>query len=197
MAMTVRERMMLILIMAVAGIVFFTGDRWGLPSRAADRFLLSSGKVWSGNQIVEKGGNWTADPDRSADADANPILDRSTPIWLNQTDRQKAEILRRYRLFSAQPDEMVTFMALAGMRPSAGNYDPRMYQYGGMWIYPVGAMLKIASMVGLVTIRPDLNFYLDHPEQFARFYIVARVYSGLWGLVGVWAAFHLARRFST
>src|SRR5207244_12844573 len=32
--------------------------------------------------------------------------------------------------------------------------------------------------------------------QFPRFYVVARVYSGLWGLVGVWAAFHLARRFS-
>jgi hypothetical protein len=195
-AMTVRERVMFVLVMAVGAVVFFCGDGWGLPSRAADRFLFSSGNAWSGKEIVEKGGNWAADRDRAADADANPILDRSTPVWLNQTDRQKAEILRRYRLYSAQPDEMVTFMALAGMRPSAGNFDPRMYQYGGMWIYPVGAMLKIASTAGLVTVRPDLDFYLDHPEQFARFYVVTRIYSGLWGLVGVWAAFHLARRFS-
>jgi hypothetical protein len=194
--MTLRERLTLILITAVGALVFFSGGGWGLPSRAYDRFLFPSGKAWSGKEIVEKGGKWTADPDRSADADANPILDRSTPVWLNQSNQQKAEILRRYRLFSAQPDEMVTFMALAGMRPSTGNFDPRMYQYGGMWIYPVGALLKLASMVGLVTVRPDLDFYLDHPEQFARFYIVARVYSGLWGLFGVWAAFHLARRFS-
>ena len=194
--MTLRERVILIAMMALGAVVFFTGGGWGLPSSAADRFLFASGKAWSGKEIVEKGGKWTADPDRAADAAANPILDRSNPVWLNQTNQQKAQILRRYRLFSAQPDEMVTFMALAGMHPSAGNFDPRMYQYGGMWIYPVGAMLKLGSAVGLVTVRPDLDFYLDHPEQFARFYIVARVYSGLWGLVGVWAAFHLARRFS-
>jgi len=91
---------------------------------------------------------------------------------------------------------MVTFMALAGMR--GGRFDPRMYQYGGLWIYPVGALLKLASLkwIHLVTLKPDLNYYLDHPEQFGRFYIVARVYSGLWGLIGIAVVFALARRFS-
>jgi hypothetical protein len=45
-------------------------------------------------------------------------------------------------------------------------------------------------------VKPDLNYYLDHPEEFGRFYRVARVYSGLWGLVGIWAVFALVRRFS-
>src|SRR5437899_2869706 len=98
--MTPRERVTLIVVMAVGAVVFFTGDGWGLPSRAADRFLFASGTAWSGKDIVEKAGKWTADPDRAADADANPIPDRSTPVWLNQTDQQKAEILRRYRIFS-------------------------------------------------------------------------------------------------
>jgi hypothetical protein len=77
-----------------------------------------------------------------------------------------------------------------------GNFDPRMYQYGGMWIYPVGGLLKVAGRLGLVTLKSDLTYYLDHPEEFGRFYVVARVYSGLWGLVGIWAVFRLATRFS-
>src|SRR5260221_14715495 len=89
---------------------------------------------------------------------------------------------------------MVTFKALAGMK--ASRFDPRMYQYGGLWIYPVGALLKVADRLGLVTVRPDFNYYLDRPEEFGRFYVVARVYSGLWGLVGVWGVFALVRRFS-
>ena len=38
-----------------------------------------------------------------------------------------------------------------------------------------------------------MNYYLDHPEEFGRFYRVARIYSGLWGLVGAWAVFTLVR----
>jgi len=132
---------------------------------------------------VEKGGaSWSPDPNRPADAASGPALDRQRMVELNQTDQQKAKIVRQYRLYSAQPDEMVTFMSLAGMR--GGSFDPRMYQYGGLWIYPVGAMLKVASIAGLVTVKPDLNYYLDRPEEFGRFYRVARVTRGCgdwWG----------------
>ena len=62
---------------------------------------------------------------------------------LNETDSQRAEIVRRYRLYSYQPDEMITFNALRQMKPGAGQLDPKLYQYGGLWVYPVGAMLKV------------------------------------------------------
>ena len=39
--------------------------------------------------------------------------------------------------------------------------DPHFFQYGGLWVYPVGAMLKLASMVGIVTLKSDLAYYLD------------------------------------
>jgi len=182
-----RARLILAGLMLLGVVVFFVGDDWGLPKRGA-------GGPWSGAEIAAAGGAWRPDPHIAADADANPVTDRSRPIVLNETDAQRAEIIRRYRLFSAQPDEMVTFKALAGMK--ANGFDPRMYQYGGLWIYPVGAMLKVAGACGLVTVRPDFGYYLDHPEEFGRFYVVARVYSGLWGLVGVWGVFALVRRFS-
>ena len=80
--------------------------------------------------------------------------------------------------------------ALAGMRPGAGRLDPRLYQYGGLWIYPVGALLKLASVAGLVDAHgrtwPGISIT---PRQFGRFYVVARLYAVAWGLVGVWAVY--------
>ncbi len=126
--------------------------------------------------------------------DLNPLDPSRSEIRLNETDERKAEILRRYRLFSYQPDEMITFRALGQMRPGEFKFDPRLYQYGGLWIYPVGAMLQLASMAGAVELTPDLAFYLEHPEAFGRFYVVARLYTVMWGLVGIWAVFWIVRR---
>jgi hypothetical protein len=106
----------------------------------------------------------------------------------------RARILRRYRLYSYQPDEMITFRALAMMRPGEMNFDPKLYQYGGLWIYPVGAILKAASLVNYVTLSGDRAYYLDSPDVFGRFYILARAYSAAWGIVGMMAVFAIMRR---
>src|SRR5207248_11582209 len=114
-----------------------------------------------------------------ADVDANPITDRTQPILLNATDPQRAEIIRRYRLFSCQPDEMITFKSLSRIKEFHG--DPRLYQYGGLWMYPVGVLVKVA--LNPKSGQGGQAYYLDHPEAFGRFYIVARTYSAAWGLI--------------
>jgi len=111
-----------------------------------------------------------------------------------QDAHARAEIIRRYRLYSYQPDEMITFRALARMHPDQNDFDPRMYQYGGLWIYPVGGLLKGASLVGWITPIGNTTNYLDHPDQFGQLYIVARAYAALWGMIGVAAVFALLRR---
>jgi len=120
----------------------------------------------------------------------NPQL----PIQLAQDVQARAQIIRRYRLYSYQPDEMITFRALARMHLEQNDFDPRLYQYGGLWIYPVGGLLKAASLMDLTRLIGDPTFYLDHPQEFAAFYIVARAYSALWGMIGVAVIFALLRR---
>jgi hypothetical protein len=186
-----RDRFVTGALILVGLCTFLPGINWGTPSRATDLFLFGSPeKAWSAKQIQSAGGSWKPDASKPADADANPLLDRTRPIPLNDTPAKQAEIIRRYRLYSNHPDEMLTFMALAGM--PARRFDPGMYQYGGMWFYPLGATLRVAQAAGL--IKPDLTHYLDNPDQFARFYIIARLYSAAWGLIGVWAVYRLARR---
>ncbi|MGD0389060.1 MAG: hypothetical protein ABSC42_08910, partial [Tepidisphaeraceae bacterium] len=109
-------------------------------------------------------------------------------------DASRARILRRYRLYSDQPDEMISFRALAKMHPGNFQFDPKLYQYGGLWIYPLGAIVKAASMVGYVTVTDDPTYYLDSPEVFGRFYILGRALSAMWGLVAVLAVFAIVRR---
>src|SRR5208282_5742476 len=85
--------------------------------------------------------------------------DQSETIARDQVNR--ARILRRYRLYSYQPDEMISFRALGKMHPANLQFDPMLYQYGGLWIYPLGAIVKAASLVGFVTASSDPTFYLD------------------------------------
>src|SRR4051812_35528982 len=144
-----RNQLVLAALLLLGGLVFFTGEGWGLASRGVDTYLFGAAdRAWSGAEILQKGGTWTPDPKRAADADTGPAMDRQRLQWLNQTDKQQAEIIRRYRLFSAQPDEMVTFMALAGMR--GGGFDPRMYQYGGVLGFPGGGLVQGGAVGGVL-----------------------------------------------
>ncbi len=111
-------------------------------------------------------------------------------------DVMRARILRRFRLYSFQPDEMISFRALAMMHPGRLQFDPKLYQYGGLWIYPLGAIVKAAGVVGYVTISNDASFYLDSPEVFGRFYILGRAYSAAWGIVAALAVFSIARELT-
>src|SRR5688500_10792643 len=193
MSETNRQRIVLAGLLVVATCVFLPGIRWGLPSRAVDPFLFGKERPWTGAKILELAGGW-GEANVGADVDRNPLGRSAQPVVLNETHEQRAEIIRRYRLFSNQPDETITFRALSQMQPGALKLDPKLYQYGGLWIYPVGAMLKAASIARLIDLRGDLAFYLDNPEQFGRFYVVARLYTAAWGLVGGWAGFWCVRR---
>ena len=183
-------------LVAVGAAIFLAGIRWGLPSQTVDPFLFGDHKVWSGSEILALAGSADQDKDRASDVSAKPLMHRDRAIEVNATDQDRARIVRRYRLMSFQPDEFTTFAAFSQMKPSKLDLDPRMYKYGGLWVYPIGAMLKVASVVGIVQLKSDAAFYLDHPEAFGRFYLVARGYSVAWGLIGVVAVFLLVRRIS-
>lgn len=180
-------RLILTACIALLGAVVVAGIDWGLPDRESDAFLFASHRVWTGAELSSLDRD-RRDKSLGADVDRNPLDHSAEEIILNDSDQKRQEILRRYRLYSSQPDEMITFMSLQQMNPSAWDFDPRLYQYGGLWVYPVGALLKACSMVGWIELRNDVAYYYDHPEAFGRFYVVARCYTVMWYavlLVGV------------
>ncbi|HEX4123729.1 MAG TPA: hypothetical protein VHY37_03320 [Tepidisphaeraceae bacterium] len=192
-----REVVPLGLVLLLAAAVFLPGIDWGLPSHDVDRFLFGNRPVWSGAKIYSLAGGWNADAAIGADVARHPLAHGSHPKLVNGDDVDRARIVTRYRLYSDQPDEMITFRALSGIDVRHGKLDPKLYQYGGEWIYGVGGLLMIAKALGLITIRHDVAFYLDHPEAFGRFYVVARVYAAIGGLLLVSAVYGATRRFAT
>jgi hypothetical protein len=118
--------------------LFGIGITWGLPSRAIDPFLFGDREPWSGETINRLAGTRPETTTRGADVDATPMLSPDDSAIANETDEQRAQILIRYRLYTFQPDEMITFMSLSEMNPSSWELDPKLYQYGGCWIYSVG-----------------------------------------------------------
>jgi hypothetical protein len=187
----------LVLLLALA--VFLPGIDWGLPSHAVDRFLFGNRPVWSGAKIYALSGGWDADAAIGADVARHPLgrSDRGEPILVNGDDAARARIIQRYRLYSDQPDEMITFRALSGIDAAHGKLDPKLYQYGGLWIYGVGGLLAAAKELGAITVRHDVAYYLDHPEAFGRFYVVARLYAASWGLVLVAVVYGLLRQMGS
>ena len=188
--------------LAVVGGLFVTvsafGMTWGLPTSRIDNYLFGEEPPWPGEKIYRLAhADGKFSPARGADVDVDPLVkSTSGPILLTATEEDVAKIYLRYRLYTYQPDEMITMMALAGMRPGKLDFDPRLYQYGGLFIYPVGALIKACDAVGLIDVRSDVAYYLDRPDEFGKFYLVARAYSAASGLIGVFVVFAIGRRLA-
>jgi len=185
-------RLLSLLLAATA--VFLVGIDWGLPDRYDDDLLFGGREAWSGARLAGLVGSGVLTAQQiAADVDVNPVVANRYPVELTRTPDGRAELIIRYRLYSRQPDEMITFRALYSARRDG---DPRLYQYGGLFIYSVGTALRAVGALGLATLKDDLVFYLDHPEAFGRFYVVARLVVLGYGLVGVALCYVLGRRLA-
>lgn len=166
---------------------------WGLPTARNDVFLFGEEPAWPAKKYeAARALRELRERNAGADTDLDPIQNRGEIVELTSDPAHRGEIMLRYRLYSHQPDEMITFRALQRMKPRQFDFDPRLYQYGGGYIYLVGAALGVSSLVGCTQITSDLNTYLASPDLFGRFYVVARLISVVFAAFGLVAAFQLA-----
>ena len=169
--------------------------RWGLPTSATDDLLFGGDSPWPAERYHAAG---KTEERRSraagADTDLDPLAQTDRIVDLTADDKARADILLRYRLYSRQPDEVITFMALQQMNPRSLDFDPKLYQYGGGYIYLIGAVVGLTSLLGITHLTSDVGVYLAEPEQFARFYVAARFVSLVFGALTLVAVTRLARR---
>jgi hypothetical protein len=90
-------------------------------------------------------------------------------------------------------DEGNTVRVFENMNPSRGDFDPRYFIWGSLYVYMGGVALKAASMCGAVALVPDRSFYETHPEDFGRIFLVLRCLTLLAALGGIALLFHLGR----
>lgn len=164
----------IILVVFVALVLLQIG--WGLPgSRRADLMfphgltddLVDELVTRSRNDLAEQG-DTPVPMIHDMSREAPPVFDRG----------QALDACRRFLLYTDNPDEMLAVMALARIKPGEGKFDPGIGQYGGAFLYPLGAWLKTAAVAGLVEQR-DLGYYFRHSDAMGRIYVAGRAFVAL------------------
>lgn len=84
--------------------------------------------------------------------------------------------VRPFYIRTYHQDEQQVFQTLANMNPSNFDFDPKHYLYGGSFIYPIGAYLKICEIFKLIKLKPDLNHYFRNPDDMRSMYIASRMF---------------------
>ncbi|MSU37112.1 MAG: hypothetical protein EXS36_18855 [Pedosphaera sp.] len=167
------------LILAVGLCLGLTGIQWGLPSQARVDLLGKDPGAIRQQVLTESrksGSVAIAEPENG------------------QTNL--ARTYRRYFLYSHHPDEMLTLMSLAQMRPSKFDLNPHLFQYGGLFVYPIGGILFVANKLGAIHLSPQMEAYLQEPGSFARLYVVGRLYGMTLGILTALLIYQFARRLA-
>lgn len=105
-------------------------------------------------------------------------LNRPTVVGEAKTaDRETIDRwMARFKLYSVEADEMVSIMALARIKPKEGMFDPGFYQYGGAWLYPLGAWYYSLAKIGILPIA-NLETMISEPNRMDAVYFWGRAYN--------------------
>jgi hypothetical protein len=76
---------------------------------------------------------------------------------------------------SLHPDEHLTLRVFANMHPNKLDFDPKVYHYGGCYVYTIGISFLLAKLLGFIQLKKDINFYLHNPKEIGKIYIVGRL----------------------
>ena len=107
---------------------------------------------------------------------ANSGLERDQLVGSHAARKETLDLwMVRFKLYSVEADEIVNIIALARIKPGQGQFDPKFYQYGGAFLYPLGAWYFALSRLGLVDVAP-FDQLLANPQFMDRIWTAGRAF---------------------
>jgi len=174
-------------VIAVIASVVLMGIGWGLPSKQRMALLTAGGgptprqvQLLDSLHILHALGQLPADsvPYRRG---FDGTVDAKIALALTETEKLYA--LREFILGSSAVDEERTLIGLGRINPRKLDFNPKVYSYGGSYLYPVGFLYFVMRSAGLLHVTHDFAYYIQNPEQIARMYVAGRLLS-LAALIG-------------
>ncbi len=91
------------------------------------------------------------------------------------------------------PDEWTPLKAFEQMRPRQLDFNPHYFDNPTLFYYMVGATVGAGAATGWIRVDGDEAYYFAHPEQVGRIILLGRALAVLFGVLGVWLTYRLAR----
>lgn len=94
--------------------------------------------------------------------------------------------------YSYHPDENIIFGATLNINLLEGQFDPKFFNYGSLFLYLVSIATVIASGTGLVNLgRGDISANI---AEISKMYLTGRVVAALLGILTIYAVYCLGKR---
>jgi len=174
-------------ILLLSGINFL-GINSGLPSREKAISLFGSTENWHKNiiQMVRQREEYYTQianlkKSKNLEDDLKNIYDYSRKILpgTEMSADYKLWQARGYLLGPLNSDEQRTLVAVGNMNPKKFDFNPNDFTYGGLYFIFVGVAFLAGKISTILSLSPQVDYYLAHPEEVARMYILARLISFL------------------
>ncbi|MBI5595544.1 MAG: glycosyltransferase family 39 protein [Elusimicrobia bacterium] len=85
---------------------------------------------------------------------------------------------RSFYMRSGHEDEPNILNAVARLRPTREGLNPRIYFYGGAYIYGLAAWIGLGAALTPAALVPGVAYYMENPAQLAWLYWLGRTFSG-------------------
>ncbi len=106
----------------------------------------------------------------------NSGLMRNQVIGAKTPRRESLDLwMVRFKLYSIDADEVLNIMALARIKPGQLQFDPGIYEYGGAYLYPLGAWYFVLTKLGIIHVGPFQQM-LKQPQAMDRVWIAGRIF---------------------
>lgn len=98
--------------------------------------------------------------------------------------------------YSYYPDEYNTINTLQTVNPGRFNFTPPVPNGNPTFFqFLVGFFVKLFSLFGLVTLTQSKQFYLNHPEEYAKIYLIGRTLVAAMGVLTVYLVYLIGKKF--
>ncbi|MFC1679363.1 ArnT family glycosyltransferase [Elusimicrobiota bacterium] len=109
--------------------------------------------------------------------------------------KTKLDSIRSYLLQPEYTDDALILRALSNISPGSLKLDPHYYQYGGLYLYTIGAAIRLGGALGAFDLTRDIGRYFLNPDDLGRLYAAPRVVGAAGSAAAALVLFMICFRF--
>ena len=166
------------------------GINWGVPDDERISLVFGSREIISGISGIMKESRDDIRSQLESPLQEQKYEEKSIGLDMKgktvHIPRSQLDGARSFLIRSYGGDEQRPLVSLSGMKPGKLDLNPRMYFYGGFYLYGLGAFLKMLSVFKLVTVQSNSAYYFINPSEMGKIFIAARAYSAIFASLAVY-----------